>query len=64
MNPGMLSYVLAQLEVHKGKWREIADATEVPYDTISKIARGAINDPRVSKLERLHNYLKEREVAA
>lgn len=59
----MLTYVLAQLEAQKGKWREIALATEVPYDTLSKIARGQIADPRVIKLERLYDYLKEAEAA-
>lgn len=52
------------LQRHKGDWPAIADETEVPYDTLTKIARGAIDDPGVRKVEKLASNIKMRDAQA
>lgn len=54
----MLDYVLAQLQVHKGRWTAVAEETGVSKRTIEKIASGEITDPRVSKVEKLAAYFR------
>jgi hypothetical protein len=56
-------FVLAQLEARRGDWVSIARESGVPYNTITKIAQGAIVDPRVSKLQRLANYFRAKAAA-
>lgn len=56
-------FVLAQLQARRGDWVCIARESGVPYNTITKIAQGAIVDPRVSKLQRLANYFREKAAA-
>jgi len=51
-----LATVVRCLQETKGKWRSIADATGIPYDTLTKIALGRVADPRVSNVEALFNY--------
>jgi predicted transcriptional regulator len=63
MHPDLLQYVLDQLESRKGQWPAIAEETGVPYDTITKIAQGQIEDPKVSKVQRLANYFREKAAA-
>lgn len=55
---GMLDYIREALSRRKGQWREIADASDVAYDTVSKIARGVIPEPGVLKCERLEATLR------
>ncbi len=55
---GMLDYVRQALNRHKGQWKEIGTAADVPYDTLSKIARGKIPEPGVLKVERLDRVLR------
>jgi len=59
MNDGLLNYVLGGLAKRKGSWRAIAKASDVPYDTLSKIARGATTDPGVLTVERLEKHLRQ-----
>lgn len=49
-------FVVEQLNLRKGDWQKISDATSVPYFTMSKIATGATGDPRVSSCQRLADY--------
>lgn len=56
-------YVLGQLELTKGTWRAIADESGVPYDTITKIAQRQIEDPKVSKLQKLANYFRAKQTS-
>ena len=63
MHVNLLEFVRARLESSKGKWPAIAEATGVPYDTITKIAQGTIEDPGVSKVQKLANYFRERTAA-
>ena len=63
-NPTILKYVTNSLSDARGKWPEIAQATGVPYHTISKISSGAIHDPGVRKIEKLAEYFRLKDQAA
>lgn len=58
MTSNLLAYVLDRLTHSRGQWARIAQATGVPYHTITKIAQRKISDPRLSKIERLANYFR------
>lgn len=59
----LLAYVLAQLNARRGRWPTIAIESGVPYDTITKIAQRQIEDPGVSKVQRLANYFRSQKAA-
>lgn len=59
----LLETTIALLREH-GRYREVADATGLGYDWLAKLAQGAIADPGVNKIERLHRYLSESVKAA
>lgn len=50
---GLLEAVRAGLNRRKGEWPEIGGASDVPYDTVAKIARGETVEPGVLKCQRL-----------
>ncbi len=56
MEHDLLNYVRRKLADNKGRWPSIAETTGIPYDTITKIAQGQTEDPRVNKLQRLADY--------
>jgi len=56
--------VVQSLQAAKGKWRCIAEATGIPYDTLTKIALGRVSDPRVSNVQTLHDYFENQQVDA
>jgi predicted transcriptional regulator len=56
-NFSLLDQVIGALNSRKGQWQNIAREAEVPYHTLSKIARGANRDPGVRKVERLASVL-------
>lgn len=41
----------------------VAKGADVPYHTLLKIAKGETEDPRVSTVENLIRYFREREAA-
>lgn len=55
-NETMLSSVLRGLDEKKGAWPDIAKASGVPYQTLTKIACRIVADPRVSTVQALHDY--------
>jgi len=57
LKEGLLESVVSRLRKRKGQWREIGDLSNVPYDTVSKIARGVVPEPGVLKVERLDRTL-------
>lgn len=63
----MHQFVVEQLRLRKGDWKAISEASGVPYFTVSKIASGATEDPRISSCQKLANYFtsnpKEAEAA-
>jgi transcriptional regulator with XRE-family HTH domain len=64
MTDSIHEYVLEQLQLHKGRWTEVADGSGIPKRTIEKIARREVVDPGVSKIERLAQYFRDNESAA
>lgn len=48
----------------KGDWRDIAQASGVPYETVRKIATGYTQNPGVQHMDRLRHYFRQRERAA
>lgn len=65
MNDGILKYVrdrLPQASDREGL-EVVAKGADVPYHTLLKIAKGETEDPRVSTVENLFRYFREREAA-
>jgi len=54
----LLEYVRDGLNSRKGQWRQIAARSDVPYDTVSKIARGVTVDPGVRTVQKLAHHLQ------
>ncbi|MGF7130505.1 hypothetical protein P3T40_001980 [Paraburkholderia sp. EB58] len=52
----MLKTVLRRLDDAKGEWPRIAEASGVPYQTITKIGGRFVADPRVSSVQALFDY--------
>lgn len=65
MEATLLSYIRARLPAPSDKDRleEISKGADVPYHTLLKIANGETEDPRVSTVENLLRYFRERETA-
>lgn len=63
MEKPMLDFVKDGLNACKGEWNDIADASGVPYSTLCKIAQGHTEDPRISSVQALFDYLTHRAAA-
>jgi predicted transcriptional regulator len=46
------------LDARKGQWPRIASESGVPYSTLSKIAQGFIDNPRIETVDKLLAVLK------
>jgi len=64
MKTPLLEQVKAGLQARKGDWVSIATDSGVPYDTISKVARGATSNPGVLTVQKLYDCLARMESAA
>lgn len=53
----LLTQTIELLERDKGNWPQTAADTELGREWLSKLARGLIPDPGVTKIEKLHAYL-------
>lgn len=42
----------------KGRWKRIAKAANVPYDTLTKFASGKVQFPRSDTIDKLAEYFK------
>jgi len=60
----ILIFVKRRLEESRGYWPQIAASTGVPYFTITNIAQGKTEDPRVSTLQKLVDYFRARDAEA
>ena len=60
METTLYEYVLAQLQAHKGRWSEVSRATGISKRTIEKIARREVADPRISNVQALATYFRDR----
>lgn len=56
VNDGILKAVLRNLNTSRGNWVEISQASGVPYHTLTKIAQGAVQNPRIETVQRLVDY--------
>jgi hypothetical protein len=54
--------IAARLQQHKGRWRQLAVETGVPYFTLTKIARGTITNPGIDTVNKLLPHIKGRRV--
>ena len=59
MNESIHQYVLEQLQLSKGRWTRVAEATEISKRTIEKIASGESKNPGVRSIEKLANYFRD-----
>jgi len=59
MSESLHDYVVEQLQASKGRWREVAEGSDVSLRTLEKIARREIEDPGVSHIEKLAGYFRE-----
>lgn len=61
----LLDYLLARLPgaTEKDRLQEVATAAGVPFHTLLKIVKGETADPRVSTVDSLLKYLREKEAA-
>lgn len=53
--------LMSALQARRGQWRRIAEACEVPYHTLNKIARGQVKNPRIRTVEKILRYLHDVE---
>lgn len=58
MKQSLHDYVIAQLQLSKGRWPDVAEGSEVSLRTLEKIARREIADPGVSHIEKLAKYFQ------
>ena len=63
MNETLLSFVLRNLESNKGRLREIAAESGVPYSTISKINQGITPNPGVNTVQALADFFASKKAA-
>jgi len=59
----LLEQTLDMLANESRSREEIARDTGLGKEWLSKLSRGLITDPGVSKIERLHEYLKSNKAA-
>ena len=55
----ILSFVLRRLAENKGRLREIASASGVPYSTVSKIHQRVTANPGVKAVQDLADYFQK-----
>lgn len=63
MEKPLLEFVKESLEASRGDWPQISDKTGVPYPTITNLVQGKVIDPRVSTVQRLADYFRDKAVA-
>ena len=65
MEPGLFAYIKKKLPApnQREALKAIAKGAAVPYHTLLKIANGETVDPRVSTVENLTRYFRQREEA-
>lgn len=54
-----LDFVLANLDAMKGRWRQVAEAAEVPFGTVRKIGTRETKNPRTDTVEQLARHFRE-----
>lgn len=64
MDTDILVYLRAELEGARGQWPQISRETGVPYFTITNLAQGKVDDPRLSTVQPLIDYFRAKANAA
>lgn len=49
----ILTFVRRRLDSSRGDWPAIAASSGVPYHTLTKIAQGIVENPRINTVQRL-----------
>lgn len=61
-SPPIYDYVCACLRARVIPQRQVAQASGVPFSTVTKIAQGVVSDPSVHTVQKLYDYfLSQRE---
>ena len=58
MKENILEFVLAKLSANKGKHKEIAEASGVPYSTLAKVSQRITPNPGVQSIQALADYFR------
>lgn len=62
MAESLHDFVVENLQLTKGTWRRISEATSVNYKTLTNIARREYKSPGVENIEKLAKYFREHRV--
>jgi predicted transcriptional regulator len=49
--------IAARLQKQKGRWRQLAKQSGVPYFTLTKIARGTITNPGIDTVNKILPFI-------
>lgn len=60
----ILDFVRRKLEEQRGTWVTIANDSGVPYHTLTKIAQGQVENPRIQTVQRLVDFFQSQVRAA
>lgn len=52
----ILTFVRRKLSESRGSWVEVARDSGVPYHTLTKIAQGHVENPRIATVQRLIDH--------
>jgi hypothetical protein len=61
MSESIHEYVVQRLTEWKGRWDEVSDGSGVPLRTIEKVARREYKSHRLSTIDPLHSFFRQRE---
>lgn len=56
--------VVERLGRLKGRWKEVADVSGVPYDTVTKVAQRRTKNPRYDTVRRLDETTRQLDLEA
>ena len=56
--PPLYEFVMGHLRSKRIPQRQVAEATGIPFSTLTKIAQGQVKDPSVHNIQRLADYFR------
>lgn len=60
-NTPLYDFVMVHLRAKKVPQKQIARESGVPFSTVCKIAQGAVTEPSVHTIQKLHDYFRTLE---
>ena len=54
----ILTFVRRRLDSSRGDWPAIAASSGVPYHTLTKIAQGTVENPRINTVQQLLDFFQ------